>query len=286
MIKYNYDMLKKYRFLNHLCFCASIYRPPVNEHTHDYFEIEFPIKNSCVNVINGQEINFAVGTCCILRPADKHFFKKVPKCAFGEYVHKDVYVPASKMQRLCDAISPDLYEKIISEDKPVAFSLSSSALRLLIRQTNLVQSLDEEKSNDCDALHSTLVTILLSCYIENNLYSPRNSQMPDWIKSLLSKLSSVDYMVKPLKDIAKEIGYAPEHVSREFSKYMGVSLNKYVTKKKMEYASAVLSQNNVRIIDVAQMLGYSNPSNFSKNFFNEFQITPNKYLKRTLAQSD
>lgn len=286
MLKYNYDMLKKYHFLNNLRFCANIYRPPVGEHTHDYFEIEFPIKSSCVNVINGQEIDFSVGTCCMLRPADKHFFKKIPKCAFGEYVHKDVYVSANKMHRLCNAITPDLYDKIISDDKPISFHLPSSALRLLIRQTNLVQSLDEEQSNECEALHSTLVTTLLSCYIENNLYPSADSQMPNWIKSLLSKLSSVDYMVKPIKEIANEIGYAPEHVSREFHKHMGISLNKYVTKKKMEYASAVLSQNDVKIIDLAQMLGYSNPSNFSKNFFNEFQISPNKYSEKVLLQDD
>lgn len=280
MIKYQYDKLKDFSFLNYLRLCANIYRPPNGKHGHDYFEIEFPVKNSCVNVINGREIEFSVGVCCLLRPSDTHFFKKIPKCPFGEYVHKDVYVSVEKMQRICNAISPDLYDKIISAEKPISFKIPSSALRLLIRQSNLVQSLDREKANEAEALHSTLVTTILSCYMEDNLYPSNNTQMPDWLKNILKKLSSIEYMIMPIKDLAKEVGYAPEHVSREFHKYMGVSINKYVTKKKMEYASAILMQNDVKIIDLAQMLGYSNPSNFSKNFFNEFQIMPNKYSEK------
>ena len=53
----------------------------------------------------------------------------------------------------------------------------------------------------------------------------------------------------------------------------------------MEYASTIMAVNDIKIIDLAQILGYSNPSNFSKNFQDVFNCTPVKYQREILSHA-
>lgn len=263
-------------FLTKNPFLANIYRPPICEHSHDYFEFSFCIKNKCKCVVNGKEFEFSHGTCALARPTDVHAYKNIPKCKFGDYQHADIYVKADKMESICNLLSKTLFSDILSADKPIVFSLSSSLMKTVIQQINLILS-TKNTSPICDTVHTTIVTLLLSRYCEENYFFSSNSKRPEWLSKLIVKLSSLDYMLLSVPKIAADVGYSPEYLSREFHRHMKITLRKYIIQKKMEYASTIMAVNDLKIIDLAQILGYSNPSNFSKNFQEVFNCTPVEY---------
>lgn len=257
-------------------FAAYIYDPPTTEHSHDYFEFSFGVKNKCKCEINGVKFDFAYGTCTIVRPTDKHTYKNLPKCKFGEYQHADIYVDKDKMKSICDVLSENTYDKIISSPSPIVFSLPSSTMQTITNQMDLFLSLDKT-SELCNVIHTSIATLLISKYCEESFFFSAGSKQPEWINRLTLKLASPDYMLLPVSKIAKDLGYSPEYISREFHKYMKTTLNKYIIRKKMEYAATIIATNDIKIINLAQMLGYSNPSNFSKNFKDCFNYNPYQY---------
>ena len=88
----------------------------------------------------------------------------------------------------------------------------------------------------------------------------------------------------PVPKMATDVGYSPEYLSREFHKYMKITLRKYIIQKKMEYASTLMAVNDLKVIDLAQIMGYSNPSNFSKNFQEVFNCSPIQYQREMFTQ--
>lgn len=273
----------KNSFLTQNPYLANIYRPPTYLHSHDYYEISFCIKNGCNCVINDKTYSFSHGTCTLIRPTDTHAYKNIPKCKFGEYQHADVYVTVDKMKKICDFLSATLFEELNSEEQPIVFSLPSSQIKTIIQQMNLL--LSANNTPICDSIHTVIVTILLARYMEEAFFYSSKDSQPEWIKNLLIKLSSLDYMLLTVPQIATDIGYSPEYLSREFHKYTGITLKKYIIQKKMEYASTIMAVNDIKIIDLAQILGYSNPSNFSKNFQDVFNCTPIQYQREILSHA-
>ena len=258
-------------------FCAVIYRPPAAMHTHDYFEFAFPVKGECVNVINKREYRFGQTVCAILRPGDFHCFKNVNIKNFGDYRHLDIYVTAEKMKKICDFLSFGLFDKINDGKEPLIFNLPLDMQSAAAKKTEIIIDKQLKSPDESETQHTVLVTMLLSCLLEKDGSFAKQSAIPEWINRLIQKTASIEYCLKPASEISKDIGYAPEHVSREFHKYTGMTLKDFLTRKKMEYAANVLTANNVKIIDLALMLGYHNASNFSKNFYETFKLTPVRY---------
>lgn len=267
---------KRSPFLSQNPFCACIYTPPTFEHSHDFFEFAFPIKGKCDCRVNGTKVPFSVGYCVLARPGDSHIYNNAPR-RLGDYQHNDVYVSVKKMKELCDALSPSLYDEITLNPRPVVYTISHSLLKTANAQITLLISHKHDDSESVAALHSALVISLLSRIIEGKIYTADNKTIPEWLSTLTERLSSLDYMLMPVSKIAADIGYSAEYLSREFHKYMKITLRQFVIRKKMEFAAAVLAVNDVKIIELAQMLGYSNPSNFSKNFYDVFKCNPQSF---------
>ena len=89
-------------------------------------------------------------------------------------------------------------------------------------------------------------------------------------------------MQKNITQIAKETGFSLPYFSTQFKKYVGVSAMEYLTKKRVYLSRALLEKDfQLRILDISGMLGFENPSTFSKHFMQEFKVTPKEYRKQS-----
>jgi two-component system response regulator YesN len=80
-------------------------------------------------------------------------------------------------------------------------------------------------------------------------------------------------------DIAKEVNFNPEYLSRLYHKETGIHLMKYIQSKKIEKAKYLLAETSYSIGELASKLGYSNFAYFSHLFKNITGYTPNEYRK-------
>ena len=81
--------------------------------------------------------------------------------------------------------------------------------------------------------------------------------------------------------LSKEFGFVPSYISRLFKRQKGVSPNEYVTKYRIEKAKKLIEENNdLRIKDIADAVGFKESYYFSKTFKRETSMWPTEYSAR------
>jgi len=79
--------------------------------------------------------------------------------------------------------------------------------------------------------------------------------------------------------IAKNIHVNPSHLSRTFKKECGDSVTDYIMKIRIEKAQEILSFSNTLTYEVAEMVGFHDPSYFSTVFKKMTGVSPKEFKK-------
>lgn len=69
-----------------------------------------------------------------------------------------------------------------------------------------------------------------------------------------------------LEDVAKKAGISKYHFLREFKRYTGHTVVKYINILRCEYAKRLLRSSDATVGDIATLCGFENQSYFSKTF--------------------
>ena len=257
-------------------YISSSFTPPQYPHKHDFFEISFCVTGQSVNVINGTPIPFQNGMCVILRPTDIHAVTGYDR---KNYEHIDLYATEKHFTDLCNCFHQDLLHKLLTQKEAISFSLSNDSFSFLFNQCLLLKEMISNNSDCFEVLYNSIISTILSEWIKHTTYM--QTPKPDWLKDLLPKFNNINFLQKNITQIAQETGYSLPYFSTQFKKYMGVSAIEYLTKKRVNFSKDLLAKNpNLRILEISGMLGFENPSTFSKHFLQEFKISPKEYQKQ------
>ena len=79
--------------------------------------------------------------------------------------------------------------------------------------------------------------------------------------------------------LAQFVGSSSYHFSRMFPFLTGVTLSEYIRRRRLTMAALELSQEGVRVIDVALKYGYESPTAFHGAFKNLHGVAPNQAKK-------
>lgn len=81
-----------------------------------------------------------------------------------------------------------------------------------------------------------------------------------------------------LSDIATHVGYSNYHFHRLFRQYSSETIHTFVSRIKIERSSIFLKvRNDLSIIDVAYLYGYSDSSSYTRAFKKHFGISPSEF---------
>ncbi|MBC5648460.1 response regulator transcription factor [Christensenella tenuis] len=80
-----------------------------------------------------------------------------------------------------------------------------------------------------------------------------------------------------LSTIADELGFSPSYLTKLFTKYVGVSPNRFLKQHRMTIARQLLSDPSYPIKTVAEMVGIPDPFYFSKSFKQIWEMTPSQF---------
>ena len=81
------------------------------------------------------------------------------------------------------------------------------------------------------------------------------------------------------KDMASYMGMSDKYFSSFFHVHTGMTPKQFATKTKMQYATSLLSDENLSLSDVAQALGFADAYSFSKAFKKYFGEAPGGFRK-------
>lgn len=81
--------------------------------------------------------------------------------------------------------------------------------------------------------------------------------------------------------LAEKVYVHPVYLSKLFKEKMGINFIDYLTKVRIEKAKVLLSDLSFRIYDISEMVGYTSPKHFSKNFKTVTNLTPKEYRQKS-----
>lgn len=134
-------------------------------------------------------------------------------------------------------------------------------------------------------IENTLRELFLSFYnylsnsdddtINYKMKNPVVSNIVQYIDSHLSDDLS-------LKAISNALSFDASYLSHIFTEIEGLTIHKYIIKKRLVASKSYLSQGK-SIIDTANLVGFKDNSHFIQAFKKEFGITPKKYQTQLFA---
>lgn len=84
-----------------------------------------------------------------------------------------------------------------------------------------------------------------------------------------------------LKEIAEEVHLSVGHLCGLFKKETGKTLNNYITEIRMEEAKRLLEDENLKVYEVADLVGYQSSQYFSQIFLKYAGTYPTNYQKES-----
>jgi two-component system response regulator YesN len=80
-----------------------------------------------------------------------------------------------------------------------------------------------------------------------------------------------------LQYISEQVGLNPQYLSSMFKLETGQNFNDYVTEMRMNKAKHLLKNSNLKIYEVAELVGYMNPKHFMASFKQSVGMTPTQF---------
>ncbi len=82
-----------------------------------------------------------------------------------------------------------------------------------------------------------------------------------------------------LPDIASRFGYSPRHLSRLFAKHAGKPFSEHVRELRMNVAAELLTTSDLSVAEIADHVGYPDPSHFTRAFRAVTGLSPRAYRR-------
>ena len=85
-----------------------------------------------------------------------------------------------------------------------------------------------------------------------------------------------------LESIAPLFGYNSAYLGKIFNKTFGESFNSYVDNKRIERSKELLTENKLKVYEIAEQVGYNNIDYFHKKFKKHVGVSPAEYRKSVI----
>lgn len=156
-----------------------------------------------------------------------------------------------------------------------------------LKQTNIPYSeVSLGKVNLCSEL-STIQKQEFAKHLEElgfELLEEGKSQVISQIKSIL--VQQIQHSTDRLSEnyssfIAERLNHEYTYLSKLFSQVEGITIEKYITRLKIERVKELIFYKEKSLSEIADLLGYSSVAYLSSQFKKETGLTPSEFKKQT-----
>lgn len=242
-------------------------------HSHDYYEIFIVAMGTVPHMVNGIMQKLPAGSLVFIRPDDFH--AHMCNDENSAFINLTFTKETAKML-FAYLFDTDVSEKMLSCDIPPMVFLDKNNRENLVSQIN---ELNTERWQDKNALKIRMRTILVNIFSHFTSTFPKESDesVPHWLVELTTEMEKPENFTSGTERMIELSNKSREHLSRSFKKYYGLTVTEYVNGLRINYASNLLLNTNISIIDICFDCGFQSLSYFYRIFRQKNGITPSDF---------
>lgn len=249
----------------------------VSLHHHDFFEVYFFVKGEVRYQIEGRNYHLVPGDILLVNHKELHqVLIENPEHYYERYV---LWLNKDYLKSLSSRES-DLTRCFLDQEKKTLIRTSMENHQLIRSILDKLHYRNIGEGFGSDLLPKALLTELM---IELNRMSFDEDRLQSQVKKNQLIDSVISYINEHLEEeismdqLASEFFISKYHLSREFKKYTGTTLYRFVVQKRLIKAKGLIVEGNP-ITSVYEECGFGDYSNFFRAFKNEYGHTPKEFL--------
>lgn len=254
----------------------------VEIHTHDFIEIVYTLHGKAFHTVDGFRFPARRGDLLFINYHCVHSIEPIEHPEYVDIMLKPEFLDerlrgtenAFLLLELNDF--KEFSDQIKRESCLLHFSTEERAqIESLITLTQKEQAL---ALADSTSVRRSALQLLLHM-IFRKMASPDQKCALSINAELLSYLRSNCHKKLTLTELADSCFYTPEHFSRKFKAYTGMTLTQYIRKCRLERAKQLLEETDTPIEAILTECGFTNRTAFFKSFSNTYGKSPLQYRK-------
>ena len=247
-------------------------------HGHDdYWEFTLLTEGKLNNVLNGQKIPVTAGQMFFSTTADTHYLKKVGSKKI-RYIN--IIARESAIKRLADMFSDSFFATLQQMSRKQTFPAElTTQVEEIIHQ---VMFLPDDAYKEYDGLLCGAVMIVMQFLYRKSVdfidYGRLNEQ-PQWVQTLNKAMKKTEFLHYSIADLSTLLNYSRMQLTRLFNEKFGTTPHKFLVNYKLRYAQNLLMTTDMKVIDIAEFVGFTNLASFNTYFKNAYGTTPGHFRK-------
>jgi AraC family transcriptional regulator, dual regulator of chb operon len=248
------------------------------EHTHNFFELFLIVGGEVVHVINGRREILGAGDLVFVRPSDVHYYeeREEKSCQLINLAFREATI-----RELFGYLGPGFPSgRLLGGPHAARVSLAMSERDILAARLSQLYTIPRDRK---DRIRSALRVLLFDIFTRY-FWEPGQgggSGVPGWFSILVREMQKKENFVRGVEVLYELSHRTPEHISRVFRRFAGVTPTDFVNDLRLNYAANLLSNSDEKILPVAFEAGFGNPSHFYHLFRKKFGLSPAAFRKRT-----
>ena len=254
------------------------------EHGHDYMEFMYVYAGSVTHVIDGKRIPLACGDILFLNRHIRHSVLKAGQKDIGiNFIVSNDFLKQVFRNVRNDPIMSGFLMRNFEQDGEGEYLYFSTADCFPVRNLtdNLIYALAKHTPDD-SAILTQIVSLLFSylSYYRETLRSGLRVTSPDTrLKQAVSAYISERYPSATLTELAGELGYSAEYLSRRIAGLFGKTFRELLSDERLDEAARLLKETNLSAAQIVEAGGYENCSHFYRTFRERYGMTPRSYRR-------
>lgn len=235
-------------------------------HCNADYEVHIVLSGKCVLDVGSQDLDFTAGTAILITPGTFHYPHSLSQ-DFERFSFS--FMPTQQ----------EFAQQLFEQMQPAAVCVLPPEGIALCRM--ILEELSETQPFSDDSIHALFTQLLVTLFRKNHLVLSEHAAQTN---STAWRTSIIDHFFSPWPDpfgtedeLAAMLNLSRRQLNRVLIQYYGMGFRQKMLQARMEYAGNFLRTTNMKVGQIAVLVGYTAESSFYKAFQNYYQMTPQQY---------
>lgn len=253
-------------------------------HDHDYVEITLVSAGKALHLVEGAAVALEAGDVLAIPPGIVHAYDRVEDFEITNLAYKSRELPVP----LLDASDLPLFSRFFPRQKDIAFQEAAKPIiRLSEEERKLLRADFSELSGELLGLrrgtsfHCMVIFMQilsrLARYTENSLPKEEPNYL---LRPVLQYLNAHFCENITVEALVKKSNMSPRSFFRHFKEAVGYTPYEYITKLRIQHASAMLLGTEKKLCEIALECGFCDGNHLSKVFTAVRGMPPARFRRR------